>query len=154
MATLGSCVLEARGYHQIELSDTVAAAARYMADHGVGALCVGIYGQRIGLLTSRDIIKRVVAEGRDPATTLVCEVMQHVPLVAHVEQSCTETLAEMFEKRCRHAVVFSMEPNEPSALISRELLVLRELEDQVHQNDWLDCYVDELGPSVRASKAA
>ena len=148
MAKLASCVHEARGYHQIELSDTVASAARYMADHGVGALCVGVYGQRVGLLTERDILKRVVAEGRSPATTLVCEVMQHVPLVAHAERSCAETLAEMQDKRCRHAVVFTMAPYEPAALVSRDLLMHRELEEQVNQNAWLDCYVDELSPGI------
>ena len=54
---------------------TVAAAARLMKKHHVGALMV-VEGDRLtGIFTERDVVFGVVAEGCDPLTTRVSDVM-------------------------------------------------------------------------------
>lgn len=56
--------------------DTVWEAARRMKDHGVGTLVVlGSGGIPAGILTDRDVVVRVVAEGLDPEATAVEDVM-------------------------------------------------------------------------------
>lgn len=56
--------------------DSVAYAARKMANHNVGALPVVDYsGKAIGMITDRDITIRVTAEGKDPSRYSVCDVM-------------------------------------------------------------------------------
>jgi CBS domain-containing protein len=51
-------------------------ASRLMTREAVGAVVVvSDDGRPIGMLTDRDIVLRVVAEGRDPQRTLVDEVM-------------------------------------------------------------------------------
>jgi CBS domain-containing protein len=57
-------------------------ASRIMRDWRVGSLVVVGDGAVQGLLTERDVVKRVVAEGMDAAATQVRDVMQRdVPMV-------------------------------------------------------------------------
>ncbi len=49
-------------------------AARCMRDRDIGDVIVTEGDRIIGILTDRDIVVRVVAEGRDPATTTLGEV--------------------------------------------------------------------------------
>jgi CBS domain-containing protein len=55
-------------------TDTVSAVAKAMKEHGVGTALVFAGGQLSGLVTDRDIAVRVLAENRDPGTTLVGEI--------------------------------------------------------------------------------
>jgi CBS domain-containing protein len=55
-------------------TETVSAVARAMKEHGVGTALVLADGQLSGLVTDRDIAVRVLAENRDPVTTLVGEI--------------------------------------------------------------------------------
>lgn len=58
----------------VKPDDRVADAARLMAQNQVGAVLV-VEGETLrGILSERDVASRVVAEGRDPATTEVSEV--------------------------------------------------------------------------------
>jgi CBS domain-containing protein len=55
-------------------TETAAAAARAMKEHGVGTVLVSIDGQLAGLLTDRDITVRVLAEDRDPQLTCIGDI--------------------------------------------------------------------------------
>jgi CBS domain-containing protein len=59
---------------------TVGQAARAMRARNVGALVVVNAGRPIGMLTDRDIAIEVVAEGRDPDSTRVGDVMRKRPV--------------------------------------------------------------------------
>lgn len=54
--------------------DSVAEAARTMAQNQVGAVLVVDGDALKGILSERDVVSRVVAEGKDPASTKVSEV--------------------------------------------------------------------------------
>ena len=54
--------------------ESVAAGARRMAEHRIGALLVVEDGQLEGIFSERDLLERVVAEGRDPESTAIGEV--------------------------------------------------------------------------------
>lgn len=58
----------------IKAGTTVLQAARTLASKQVGALPVEQNDRLIGVLTDRDIVTRVVSEGRDPAKTHVEDV--------------------------------------------------------------------------------
>ncbi|MBI3610796.1 MAG: CBS domain-containing protein [Nitrospirae bacterium] len=51
-------------------------AARLMAERNIGCLMVVQEGQAKGILTDRDIVVNVIANGADPAATKVEDVMQ------------------------------------------------------------------------------
>jgi CBS domain-containing protein len=49
----------------VDLSDTIQAAARTMAEQDVGALVVQSESRTVGILTDRDLVVRGIAEGLD-----------------------------------------------------------------------------------------
>jgi CBS domain-containing protein len=57
-----------------DLSATVVEAAKVMASEDVGSVPVVKDGRLAGLVTDRDIVVRVLAEGRDPSSTTVGEI--------------------------------------------------------------------------------
>ena len=54
--------------------ESVSAAARAMKQHGIGTVLVLTDGRPSGLVTSRDITVRVLAENRDPRTTRIGDI--------------------------------------------------------------------------------
>src|SRR5262249_6888771 len=70
-------ILEKKGDHvwTIGKSAKVLDAALLMNEHKIGALVVLDQGDVVGMFTERDVLVRVVAERRDPATTHVADVM-------------------------------------------------------------------------------
>ena len=65
-------------------NESVAAASRRMLDENVGTLVVlDPSRQPIGLVTDRDLVRRVLAVGKDPDKTRVAEVMTEGPRFAH-----------------------------------------------------------------------
>jgi CBS domain-containing protein len=84
---------------------TVHEAARVMQMFHIGALPVAEGSQLRGILTERDLVARVLAEGRDPTRTTVRDVMT-AELIACVEdQDSTEALRLMQERQIRHLAV-------------------------------------------------
>src|SRR6201999_4173391 len=59
-------------------SDTIAVAAQRMAEKGVGVVGVVDAGKPLALCSERDIVQKVIAPGKDPATTTVGQVAKTV----------------------------------------------------------------------------
>lgn len=94
------------GVHTVLPTDTVVAAATAMNQHGVGGLVVvDRSGKMVGMFTERDVLRRVVAAGKDPATTVVSEVMTMEVLACRPETSLQECASVMTSKRIRHLPV-------------------------------------------------
>ncbi len=64
-----------------DASATVAEAAGLMSSRNISCVVVLRQQDAVGIMTEKDVLKRVVALHRDPGTTLVAEVMSH-PIVA------------------------------------------------------------------------
>jgi CBS domain-containing protein len=76
-------------------------AVNQMNNHGIGCLVVLERESVVGMLTERDVLKRVVGEGRDPEKTTVGKVMSK-PLVAiDPEASLEETINLMFKEKIK-----------------------------------------------------
>ncbi|HEX9216877.1 MAG TPA: CBS domain-containing protein [Gemmatimonadales bacterium] len=85
--------------------ETVLRAAQVMNDRGIGGLVVAEGGRPVGIFTERDILRRVVAQQRDPATTKVAEVMTAPVTACGPDTPVDECAAMMTEKRIRHLPV-------------------------------------------------
>ena len=84
---------------------TVAAAAKEMDRHRVGAILV-IEGDRIvGIFTERDVLARVVAAGVDPEATLIGRVMTRDPITVASSTTVEEVMTLFTNKRFRHLPV-------------------------------------------------
>ena len=85
--------------------DSVADAARAMAQEDVGPIPV-VEGERlVGLLTDRDIVVRVVAEGRDPQSTTVGEVASSDLATVTPDEDLDRALQLLAERRVRRLPV-------------------------------------------------
>src|SRR5262245_44636184 len=95
---------------------TVAAAARLMKQHRIGALLVVDGGRLAGIFTERDALFRVVAEGRDPAATRIAEVMTVNPRTIEPDRPFGHALHLMYEGEFRHVPV--VENGRPLGMVS------------------------------------
>jgi len=100
-------ILAIKGSHVLSIGKnaTVLDAALLMNDHRVGALVV-IDGDRIeGMFSERDVLRRIVAERRDPAITRVAEVMTKEVVCCTPETGLEEARGSMKNRRIRHLPV-------------------------------------------------
>jgi CBS domain-containing protein len=81
---------------------TVLDAALLMNEHRIGALVVLEDGRVAGMFTERDVLRRVVAEQRDPVRTRVLEVMTEEIVCGTLETSIEEARGAMKNRRIRH----------------------------------------------------
>ncbi len=86
--------------------ETLVDAARTMARLNVGALPIcGADNRLKGMLTDRDIVVKVVAEGRDPQTVTVAELAQGKPVTIGADDPVDEALRTMADHRVRRLPV-------------------------------------------------
>lgn len=74
MATIRDLISN-RTIHYVQPQQTVLEAASYMVERNVGAVPVLDDSKLVGIFSERDIMRRVVTEGRDPITTRISDVM-------------------------------------------------------------------------------
>ncbi len=84
---------------------TVLDAALLMNERRVGALVVAEEERIVGMFTERDVLRRVVGERRDPATTPVHEVMTVEVVCCTIETTLDEARGAMMNRRIRHLPV-------------------------------------------------
>ena len=85
--------------------ETALRAAQLMNDRGIGGLVVSEGDRATGIFTERDILRRVVSQGRDPATTRVADVMTTPVIACAPDTSIDECAAMMTARRIRHLPV-------------------------------------------------
>ena len=107
MYGLISDVLAEKGsqVYVISRRETVQDAVREMNDKGVGALVVLDHDHPIGIFTERDILRRVVDQGRDPAATHVSAVMSSELTTIAPDASVAAAMELMTSGRVRHLPV-------------------------------------------------
>jgi CBS domain-containing protein len=86
---------------------TLREAARWMKELDVGPLPVCDNDRLVGMLTDRDIVLRAVAEGRDPSTTRVLDVMTPNITYCFEDQDVGEAARLMEDKQIRRLVVLN-----------------------------------------------
>jgi CBS domain-containing protein len=90
-------------------SATVLEAIKVMAENNVGALLVMQDGKIAGIISERDIVRKVDLLGKTSATALVREIMTEKVLYVTAIQPIQECMALMTEKRIRHLPVLDGE---------------------------------------------
>ena len=119
-------------------STTIAAAARLMKKHHVGALMIVERDRLAGIFTERDALYRVLADGRDPSKTHVGDVMTRDPRTVEPDKEVGHALLMMYDGGFRHVPV--VENGKPLGMLSaRDALgpELREFEDELIHREQL-----------------
>jgi CBS domain-containing protein len=94
-----------RGVESIAPDDTLQDAAMRMKECGVGPLPVCENQSVVGMVTDRDITLRAVAEGLDPATTTVRDVMSAEIVCCFDDQEVEVAARLMQSKQIRRVLV-------------------------------------------------
>src|SRR3972149_3433089 len=85
----------------VEAEDTVKKAAELMDKHDIGCLIVINYGNPIGIVTERDMLKKVVCERKDPGRTKVVNIMSAPPVTAPPQAEIRDAVRLMNERRIK-----------------------------------------------------
>jgi CBS domain-containing protein len=86
-------------------TESVSAAARAMKEHGIGTVLVADDGQLRGMVTDRDITVRVLAENRDPGTTLLTDICSADVVTLAPDDDVSEAIRLVRERAVRRIPV-------------------------------------------------
>jgi CBS domain-containing protein len=91
--------------HAVQQGATVAEAVRTMTDRNVGIVAVLAGDHLVGLVSERDVVRRVVALGHDPETTPVDEIMTTKIVFASPDEAFQDAVQLMDAANIRHLPV-------------------------------------------------
>ncbi|GIJ43149.1 signal transduction protein [Virgisporangium aliadipatigenens] len=87
-------------------SESLTAAARKMARLNVGSLPICGNDERLmGMLTDRDVVVKVIAEGADPGTVTAADLAQGKPVTIGADDDAAEILRTMAQHKVRRLPV-------------------------------------------------
>lgn len=100
-------ILARKGAETVTVAPSISVleAAQIMNARGIGAVIVLAEGELAGIFTERDVMRRVVAEQRDPAGTPVGDVMTRHLVTTRPDISVEECASQMTARRIRHLPV-------------------------------------------------
>jgi signal-transduction protein with cAMP-binding, CBS, and nucleotidyltransferase domain len=107
------------------LQDSASAvdAARSMRDQNIGDVIVVKNGEICGVVTDRDIVVRVIADGRDPASVTLGEICSSDVATVEADENIDTVEKMMREKAIRRVPV--VEGGRPVGVISLGDLVMQ-----------------------------
>jgi CBS domain-containing protein len=103
---------------------TLADAARRMRDSNIGCLPIGEGDIFIGILTEKDFTARATAEGLNPTTTTVNQIMTRSVIYCQEDDSIENVLNTMRNRHIHHLPVRD-QSNAVVGIVSLSDLVLR-----------------------------
>jgi CBS domain-containing protein len=115
---------------------SVSEVARLMKDRDVGVIPVVVEGETMGLITDRDLVVRILAEGIDPASVRAGEVATRAPVSVTPDTRLSEARELMEQHQVRRLPVIK----------GRALVGILSLGDVA----WADASTREVGEALRA----
>jgi len=98
-------LIKSQDTYHAELGHSVLQTVCAMVDRNIGAVPVVHGGKLVGIFSERDLMRRVVAESRDPRTTYMAEVMTDDPLTVSTSEDLESCMALMRRHGFRHLPV-------------------------------------------------
>lgn len=104
-------VLEGKSSQIVSVApaDTVLRALELMAEHDIGAVMVVDGDKLVGIFSERDYARKIALHGKTARATLIGEAMTDKVLFVSPEQTVSQCLALMTERRFRHLPVLDSE---------------------------------------------
>ncbi len=120
---------------------TVFDVAVLMSEARVGCIPVLDGEQLVGVFSERDLMTRVVVEGKDPHATSVASVMTRNVITAKLDDRVEKSLDMMRDRGCRHLPVVA--DSRVIAMVSMRDLLRDEIEEQVEEIRGLRDYIHQ-----------
>ncbi|MDH3211913.1 MAG: CBS domain-containing protein [Myxococcales bacterium] len=108
---------------------TCAEAATMMRDENVGAIVISESGRPLGMVTDRDLVIRVIADGMEAEKTQLRDVMSGEPIFLGGERSIEQVIAAMRNLAIRRIPVVDHEGQLCGLVSMDDMLIL--LADQL-----------------------
>jgi CBS domain-containing protein len=135
-------VVRGRPVYVVRQDDSVLDAVRYMTEYQTGAVPVLVEGDVVGIISERDVMTRVVAQGLDPASTKIVEVMTRRVAVLDEDRTYKDALAIMEQLHVRHLPV--MAGKRLVGCVSIRELREAEVEAKKTEIEFLDGYIERM----------
>lgn len=135
-------LIENRTMVVVDRDTSVLDAATRMTEHGVGAVPVLSGDRVVGIFTERDIMSRIVAAGRDPASTRMADVMTTNLLTADIEDTHETCMRRMQQAKIRHLLI--LDAGRFAGIVSVRDLLYAELGEKDEALNLLNAYVSDI----------
>jgi CBS domain-containing protein len=89
----------------IDENVSVKEAVDIMNQFEIGSIIATRKGKAVGIITERDLLKRIVAEGKNAKKTMVKDIMSSPLIVIAPDMSLEEAARLMFEKKIKKLLV-------------------------------------------------
>jgi CBS domain-containing protein len=99
--------------------------ARLLSEERVGSVVVVEDGRPVGIVTDRDLRRKVLAEGRDGRTTAAVAIMSHPLVTLPPTAFAFDALLEMTRRNVHHIVIVDHEGRALGVVSSNDLLLLQ-----------------------------
>jgi len=128
--------------YQAELGHTVLETVRAMVERNIGAVPVVHSGQLVGIFSERDLMRRVVAEGRDPRATCLAEVMTDDPLAVGTGEDLETCMTLMRRHGFRHLPV--CQEGQLIGMVSLRDILLHDLSEKDDEMRMMRAYIHSM----------
>jgi len=138
-----SGILRVKGntLYTVTPDEALAAAVDLMAEKDIGSLVVMDHGDLVGMLTFREIVKVLHAQGAAWGAATVAEVMVRDPVTAAPDMEVDELRRLMIEKHMRYLPI--MDGGTLLGVISFHDVARAILEEQDFENRMLKAYIHD-----------
>ena len=131
-----------QGVVSVTPTETVLHAALLMNEQGIGGVVVTEGDKLVGIFTERDILRRVVAEKRDPSATEIKDVMTKPVTSCSAKATLDECVAAMTDKRIRHLPV--VDEDGLAGIITSGDVLAHQVREQEYQIEHLNKYIFDM----------
>ena len=135
----------------VQRSAKVAEAVRVMAANNVGIVIVLDGDKLVGVFSERDVVRRVVAAGLDPARTAVGDVMTSDLVVADADEDYQSAMRKMDQANIRHLPVVS--EGRILSMISIRDLMRVDIQDKGEEIRYLHEYLYQVPPDIARTRS-
>jgi CBS domain-containing protein len=122
-----------------DVNDSVLQVARAMVERNIGAVPVLREGKLAGVFSERDLMRRIVVEGRNPQATKVGDVMTTEPLSVGRNDDLEHCLRLMREHGFRHLPI--CEDGQLLGFVSLRDMLLRDLSEKDDEVRLMRAYI-------------
>jgi CBS domain-containing protein len=128
--------------YQAQMGQTVLETVRAMVERNIGAVPVVHNNKLVGIFSERDLMRRVVAEGHDPRSTCLAEVMTDDPLSIHMNEELESCLALMRRHSFRHLPV--CHDGQLVGMVSLRDILLHDLDEKDEEVRMMRAYIHSV----------
>ncbi|HXY06921.1 MAG TPA: CBS domain-containing protein [Terriglobales bacterium] len=126
-------------------AQTVLEVVEAMVARNIGAVPVLEGGILVGIFSERDLMRRVVAEGRDPRFTRIKEVMTTDPLTVSPRETVENCMVLMRRHGFRHLPI--CDGQQLLAVVSLRDVLLHDLTEKDHEVRMMRAYI-QASPQI------